>query len=278
MEPERSDMSKTLANLVRKGMRKAFGVIFYTPRVNKDGNVVAPLPIITNMNQRIIEAGLAPPWILTRKECLAFWSQIDNDPKWGGNRPSYYAAKSRGVIDFLHSFWSPHVTKSNVILELGSNCGANLNYLMQLGYENLQGIELNRHAIQEMFARFPALASKASVVIGSLEEELTKISVGSVDVVFSMAVLIHVHPSSWPVLEEIVRVARKYICVVEAETANCSYLFARNYRRVFERLGCMEIKSEVITKESHPSINRDYDGYTARLFQSPINYGPALFP
>jgi hypothetical protein len=64
-----------------------------------------------------------------------------------------------------------------------------------------------------------------------------------------------------------VRVARKHICVVELEAGNCSYLFARNYRRVFQKLGCSQLKSTLITRKAFLDTIRDHDGYVARLFR-----------
>jgi hypothetical protein len=50
----------------------------------------------------------------------------------------------------------------------------------------------------------------------------------------------------------------------------CGYLFARNYRRVFERLGCTEVRTAPVLGESFPTATPEgYVGYRARLFQVP---------
>jgi hypothetical protein len=46
-------------------------------------------------------------------------------------------------------------------------------------------------------------------------------------------------------------------------------VFPRNYRRVFGRLGCTELRQAAITRRGYPDVSRDYDGYVARLFRTP---------
>ncbi len=91
----------------------------------------------------------------------------------------------------------------------------------------------------------------------------------SVDVIFTMAVLLHIHPSSAGLFREIVRVARTYVCTIEAESALAGYVFPRNYRRVFGRLGCSEVRASQLTRSSHDEVGPDYFGYVARLARVP---------
>lgn len=116
---------------------------------------------------------------------------------------------------------------------------------------------------------FPELAAQAVVHHGSAEHVLPGLPSSSRDVVVTMGVLLHVHPSSTGVMAEMVRVADKYVCAVEAEEITCNYVFARNYRRVFERLGCTKVRSAPILKDSFPAAAAGYVGCRARLFQVP---------
>ena len=167
---------------------------------------------------------------------------------------------------FLHDFWIPQVGLEDSILELGCNCGANLMGLYKEGYHNLSGIEINENAIKELKHSFPELAKAARVSLGSVEELLPKIASNSVDAIFTMAVLMHIHPTSNFIFSEMVRITRKYIIIVEEETANCGYIYIRNYRRVLETIDCAQLKSVMITQRSFPKVSRNYDGYTARMF------------
>ena len=247
------------------GLSVILGKLFYQPLVDKDNNPVALRPFWGKLNQKLMENGYAVPWIMTRQQCLDYWSSISNSPEFSGNRPDEYASKPAGIIQFLHEFWTPQVTREDHILELGCSVGANLNYLYELGYTDLSGIEINPNAVDEMHRVFPELASQCKLSIGSLEDLLPKFATDSVDVIFTMAVAIHIHPTSNFLFQEMRRVARKYIVLIEAEVANCSYVFARNYRRLFHKLGSPQLKSVMITKEAFPGVSRDYDGYVARL-------------
>ena len=133
------------------------------------------------------------------------------------------------------------------------------------------GVDINPHALETLRREHPALAVDAKLQLGTFEQVLPTIESSSVDCVFTMAVGIHIHPASHMVFREMARIARQNICTIESEVANARYTFARNYRRVFERLGCTQIREESIDKHSHPEVDRVYDGYVARLFR----VGPA---
>jgi cyclopropane fatty-acyl-phospholipid synthase-like methyltransferase len=77
-------------------------------------------------------------------------------------------------------------------------------------------------------------------------------------VIFTMAVLLHIHPSSAALFREIVRVARTHMCTIEAESAPAGYVFPGNYRRVFGRLGCSEVRATQLTRSSHHEVGADY--------------------
>ncbi|MGH9367617.1 MAG: class I SAM-dependent methyltransferase [Thermoanaerobaculia bacterium] len=260
---------KTLARMnPRRLLFVCLGKLFYRDRVDGEGNIIRPKRFFTSLNQRLIEKGFTPPWIWSAEECHRFWASRQNNEESAGNRPVDYAAKEMGIIDFLDGFWKPEVVADYSILEVGCNCGVNLHGLRSLGYRHLSGIEMNGNAVAEMRRSFPDLEKVAEISLGTLEELLPKMPSKSVDVVFTMGVLMHVHPRSCQVFSEMVRIARRYIVIIEAEIANCGYLFARNYRRVFGRLGCAQVKSTLLTREAFPYVSRGYDGLTARLFKS----------
>jgi SAM-dependent methyltransferase len=250
----------------RRLLLVCLGKLLYQQRVDTDGNVLRPKIFLTSFNQRLIENGFTPPWIWSLEECHSFWASLQNNQESAGNRPDDYAGKEMGIIDFLDRFWKPEVVGDYSILELGCNCGVNLHGLRNLGYRRLAGVEMNANALAEMGCRFPDLKKVAEISLGTLEELLPKIPSQSVDVVFTMGVLMHVHPKSHQIFSEMVRIARGYVATIETEAANCGYVFARNYRRVFEKLGCAQIKSTLVTRQAFPYVSRNYDGLTARLF------------
>lgn len=254
-----------------RASRKVFGgflsKLFYQQRVDTNGEVIPPKKFLTVFNQRLVENGFVPPWVMTKDECQDFWASISNKEEYAGNRPDEYARKDKGIIEFLHNFWSPPVSCSDSIMELGCNCGGNLNGLLQRGYSNLAGVEINKNAIAEMSGTFTRLSQTARIYNGSLENVLLKMPSKSVDLIFTMAVLIHIHPSSNFIFKEIARIAKEHICVFELEEASCGYVFPRNYKRVFTNRHCALLKTVKITRQRYPHLPRVYDGYVARLFK-----------
>lgn len=103
--------------------------------------------------------------------------------------------------------------------------------------------------------------------LGAAEDALRALPDNCVDVVFTMAVLLHIHPSSAALFRDLVRVARKYVCTIEAESALAAYVFPRNYQRVLGRLGCTEVKSIRLAHSANPEVGYGYFGYTARLMR-----------
>jgi len=240
----------------------------YVERTDAAGNPAVPRGLHAlglRVNQAVIEAGKTPPWVLTDEECRAFWaSRVPGGPD---NDPVDMARKDPSVMDFLHSFWHPDVDLQDEILELGPNAGGNLAALRNLGYAHLSGVEINPQALEVFRAEHPEAAAAAHLIEGAFEEVLPTLPDKSFDCVFTASVGIHIHPASRRVFAEMVRLSRKHVCVLETEAANGRYTFARNYKRVFERLGCTQIREFHVDRDSVPNIKRTYDGYVARLLR-----------
>jgi SAM-dependent methyltransferase len=244
--------------------------VFQLRHADPHGEVYHPrgrAKISLAVNRALVERGARAPWMWSAERCQRFWATIERGED--SNAPNGYAGKRTGIVDFLHDFWSPEVSPSDTILEVGCNAGANLARLGKLGYPNLGGIEINPNAIAEMQRAFPELAEQASIRQGRVEEVLPALASSAFDVVFAMAVLHHIHPSSSWVFAEMVRVAGRHICVLEPEQVVSHYVFCRDYRRVFERLGCQQLKAVQIGRSSFPDVAEDYHGYTVRLFRVP---------
>jgi len=191
------------------------------------------------------------------------------------------------IIRFLHNFWIPEVLKTDKILELGCNCGVNLNHLRNLGYLNLYGIDINEIAITKMKEVFNEVYNNSNIYIGSLEETLPIIPDKSIDVTFSMAVLEHIHPdTTLKVCNEIKRITKKYIITCEDEVEEIpryNRVFPKNHKLIFEHIGCHQIKylnntgiqqeeGKVYLKvdDEHINILRnifEYKNYTTRMFK-----------
>jgi SAM-dependent methyltransferase len=158
----------------------------------------------------------------------------------GDNQPESYvegADRSRFLLDLLQR----HVGPDASVLELGCNVGRNLAFLLEHGYRDLQAIELSEGALDGLRRFHPEVAVVARLHHGTLEEILPTLPGNSVDVVFSLAVLEHIHTDSDWIFPHIVRVARTHVVTVENERVLSWRHFPRNYRDVFEPLGLTQV-------------------------------------
>ena len=192
-----------------------------------------------------------------------FWRQ--EKPKGNYFGTPEWSARSQTIITIL----SPWVKKENSILEVGCNVGRNLNHLWNAGYKNLNGIEISEIAVARGLKAYPHL-SEISMHLGPAEVILPKLKADSIDVVFTMAVLEHIHPESRQVFAEIARIARKYVLAFESASGNSSH---RQYPWDIEKeflatgLSLMDRRpwpSLLAANETDPSIQT----YDAILFKA----------
>jgi SAM-dependent methyltransferase len=132
-------------------------------------------------------------------------------PKW--------SSRSQTIINML----CPLIGKENSILEIGCNTGRNLNHLWQAGYKDVRGMEISEHAVKRLRVEYRCLAM-IPVDIGPAEFSIQKYDRDSIDVIFTMAVLEHLHPDSRLLFNEIARVARKYVLAIEPRQGKRSHM------------------------------------------------------
>ena len=125
------------------------------------------------------------------------------------------------------------------ICELGCGPGRNLEALRKAGFTKLTGIEINPLALQVMRGAYPELAESATILHGALETILPQIpKTWHYDLVFTMAVLLHIHPDSEWIFAHIARIVGRQLLVVEHEGYGCyDWCYSRDYRAIFENLG-----------------------------------------
>lgn len=175
----------------------------------------------------------------TRQELHQYWSA----PPDAGNKPESYLQKSENAkSEFLVSLVQRYVAPNASIMEIGCNAGRNLNFLFRAGFENLQAIEISERAIATFREAFPEVACHVSIRNYPVEQAIPGYEDNSVDLIFTMAVLEHIHNESSGVFSDMVRVARRWIITIEDEMDVSDRHFPRNYRRVFEGLGMKQIE------------------------------------
>lgn len=193
-------------------------------------------------------------------ETHAYWEKPQD-----GNAPHHYVEReqrSRFLLDLM----AEHVEKDAAILEIGCNVGRNLSFLQRDGYSNLTGIEISKNALEKLRENFPKLAESATLINKPVEEAIREFDENNFDVVFTMAVLEHIHEDSAWIFEEIVRVAGRYLIVIEDEQSYTWRHFPRNYRKVFEQHGARQIKEIDCGKTQESGMNA---GFFARVFAVP---------
>jgi 2-polyprenyl-3-methyl-5-hydroxy-6-metoxy-1,4-benzoquinol methylase len=185
---------------------------------------------------------------------ILYWT----NPPDKQNKPSEYA-KYIKRSDFLMSFLPNYVTKDESILELGCNCGRNLNALYLAGYYNLTGIDINATAIQYGSIAYPDLYSIAEFYTESIESWMST-NPSQYDCIFTMAVLEHIPKGSEWIFYNIAHKARNTIITIEDEQSISEKHHPRNYQQVFDALGWRQVFYKQADKSN------ELEGITARIF------------
>jgi len=197
----------------------------------------------------------------SREELHEYWSSPPD-----GNFANNYAGEKesqRVRSELLVRLTEKYCSKDGKILEIGCNVGRNLHYLHQAGFRNLCGIEISQQAVDLMVQRFPEMAESARILVGPVEEKIKELSDGEFDLVFTMAVLEHIHTESEWIFAEMARVAKDYLITLEDEAQLSWRHFPRNYKKIFEPLGFQELESFECVMETH-GMNPNFRG---RIFK-----------
>jgi pseudaminic acid biosynthesis-associated methylase len=125
------------------------------------------------------------------------------------------------------------------ILEVGCNVGMQLRHLLQMGFRDLYGIELQWHALKIARERVP----DANLLQGSGFD--LPFRDGYFDLVYTSGVLIHIAPQNLPAfMGEIVRCSSRYVWGFEyfAEEVtdinyrgNAGFLWKANYAKLYQQ-------------------------------------------
>lgn len=172
----------------------------------------------------------------SREEIHAYWQAPDHENLAEGYLEG--AERSRYLVGVLER----HVGKDASVLEIGCNVGRNLHFLLEAGWRDVAGVEISEQAVELMKQAFPDVAERAAIHVGPVEEHLKRFGDGQFDVVFTMAVLEHIHPESEWIFPEMVRVAGKRLVVLEDEVSRTWRHWPRNYREIFEGAGARQVE------------------------------------
>jgi len=173
----------------------------------------------------------------------AYWRNPDED-----NNPLKYISVNDRSEYLLDSLKKLHIYPYSSILEIGCNVGRNLNHLYNNGYNNISGVEISKNALDLLNIEFPKL--NAALFNSSIEDYFKEHEYTKYDLIFTMAVLEHIHKDSEWIFEEMVNNCNRYILTIEDEKSISWRHFPRNYNKIFSKLGMKQIHKEKCKKNS----------------------------
>ena len=188
----------------------------------------------------------------TLQEIHSFWKHPSAD-----NLPETYLDGDE-ISAFLNGCieeYCKNLDKQDKILEIGCNCGRNIFHFQRAGYPNVEGIEINPAAITLYYTSIPG---NAEILEGPAESICPRLGDNSFALVYTVAVLQHIHPDSESLFEDMARISSKYIVIIENENKKkISWRFwARNYLTIFKKLGMKQLKSIKCTDIK--GLNKNY--------------------
>lgn len=182
------------------------------------------------------------------EECQKYWSNPLDHNKTQNYNKSHTAQRSRYLVNMFNKY---EIDKNCNILEIGCNCCRNLNHLYNAGYKNLNGLEINKKAIEHQKEIFKNL--KVNLINSSIEDHILFFKDNEFDVVFTMAVIQHIHIDSNWIFEHIARITKKYLILIELDT--------REYDDIF-----LNLDFSLIEKRSTSKI-KGLEKYKFRIFE-----------
>ena len=178
------------------------------------------------------------------KEIQSYWKNPDDK----GNKPqSYIDGPNKNLLskNLIKEVQKLVREKEKRILELGCNVGRNLNFLFNKGYLDLSGIEINKNAIELMKKTYPPVYYNSDIKVDSIEKSIKNICNERFELVFTVAVLMHLSHKSNFVFKEISRITKNFLITIEEEGIELVWShYPRNYKEVFEKLGMKQIKEK----------------------------------
>ncbi len=105
-------------------------------------------------------------------------------------------------------------------------------------------MEISEHVVKRLRLEYRCLA-RIPVDIGPAELSIQEYDNNSVDVIFTMAVLEHLHPDSRCLFKEIARVAGKYVLAIEPRHGKRSHMqYPWDIKREFTAAGltCIDVR------------------------------------
>lgn len=173
----------------------------------------------------------------TLEDCLKYWQSPQDHNKTENYIRQHTEQRTRYLLSLLAKYKIP---KNKKILEIGCNCGRNLNGLFVDEYKSLVGVEISNEAVRKQKEFFPDL--KARIINKPIEECILKFKENEFYVTYTMAVLQHVHVDSNWILKEMAKITSQYIILIELNLRDYKKIFEKNGYKLIEKRSCYLIK------------------------------------
>lgn len=205
---------------------------------------------------------LGRPTIRSREQLFEHWTT----PRPEGGDPTVMAShehRSQVLLRLLED-----VDRNTRVLEVGCNVGRNLAHLRDAGFSALEGVEINPHAVDRLRLTYPQLDG-STIHVGSAEARLPELPDRAYGVVFTMAVIEHIHPHSVTVFDDMARICAGTLLAIEPVGNSSARQFPHDVRDLFTSRG-FELVS-VLPMSSFPMVrgDRSFEHYRAWRFRRP---------
>lgn len=151
--------------------------------------------------------------MLSKLKVLRRWQ---SEPLYLDNGP-----RRRWIADILEEYGAK---EDDLIFELGCNAGMNLRELSARGFTNLDGVDMSAGAVQYAAEHVSGMAGAVSDLASYFKDVDSYDEFSSADFVFSMAVLMHIHPEDRGFFKKIHNVVNKYLICAEWTKGSNNYI------------------------------------------------------
>ena len=177
------------------------------------------------------------------------------DPNDLGNTERFLQCHKR-TIALLELVGQYAPDRNSKILDVGCGCGRDILALRNAGYGLTFGVDVNEAA--------RGLVPDVYLIFGRIPDVLNYAD-GTFELAYSWTTLQHLSPAQLPITARRLLDIAALVVVIECELQQRhDYIWAHDYRDVFERAGAVQLHECIIDTRGEP-----FGGiYTARVFRS----------
>jgi len=183
-------------------------------------------------------------WFWPRIEDARGWATADQGTAWD---PTHYLHTHRTrLVEKINEL----VPKDASLVELGCNCGSDMDILRGDGYRHITGVDAGGAALKMFQRAYPETYAMAQPRHDLFQRYLLRMPAASCDYIFSNGATIElVHPS-FPIVSEICRVARKGVLLDLSERHQG---YPRDYTKQFASQGFARVFDDHTEGKTQPS-------------------------